>query len=216
MNSIVKLIKKNREKTSINNAKDKETHQNPSDSISKNQLNHINTVMNNLRKGISKETLEKIKNAKQPTWIAITQWSQCSKPCGGGKTHLQRICIVPKDSKGHCEGDRIIARECNTHSCFSGQEKNITTTYNNNNNTTGNKNLEDNDILNIEIKKEHNFLENLNNKEISKNKYKRCVIKEGDLSIYINDGYLKGKKIPVRVVLNNSSLIVYSSDVIYK
>jgi hypothetical protein len=34
------------------------------------------------------------------------------------------------------------------------------------------------------------------------------------MALLITDGNLKGAKIPVRVVLNNSTLTIYSSDVI--
>jgi len=43
-------------------------------------------------------------------------------------------------------------------------------------------------------------------------RYEKCVIKDGDLALLIIDGNLKGAKIPVRVVLNNRTITIYSSD----
>jgi hypothetical protein len=169
----------------------------------------INSLMHNLRKGISKETLEKIKKAKEPTWIAITQWSECSKTCGGGKSYLQRICIVPKNSKEHCEGNRIVFRECNTIPCDGNQDI-VNVSANNTYNFNNTMSISGNNIKEISVTKSPK--KTLISKKTIK--YERCMIKEGDLILFINDGDLKGTKIPVRVVLNNSTLNAYSSDVI--
>ena len=168
--------------------------------------------MKDLKKGMSKETIEKIKKAKEPTWIAITPWSECSRKCGGGKSYLQRICIVPKNSNSHCEGERIVTKECNLNVCeddaikYINNNSNFTYFRNETNLKSENENKNQINIINTpEIK----FM------PISKRplRYERCVMKEGDLAIYINDGYMKGSKIPARVLLNNKTLTVYSSDV---
>lgn len=54
---------------------------------------------------------------KNITWVAITPWSTCSKSCGGGKSYLQRICILPKDSKQQCEGEKVLIKDCNLQPC---------------------------------------------------------------------------------------------------
>ena len=134
---------------------------------------------------------------------------------------MQRICIVPKTSKSHCEGDRILTKECNMDPCPSN-ELNINDKQNisNSNNQKGN-------FTNISNDKKEEINDKIKNKSvlnppeikfmpISKrpNSYERCIKKEGDLAIYINDGYMKGSKIPARVLLNKKTLTVYSSDVI--
>ena len=171
--------------------------------------NKVDSVVKDLKKGISKEALEKIKKAKEPTWVAITPWSDCTRKCDGGKSYLQRICIVPKNLESHCEGERIVTKECNLEPC-DGNLLNINTkgNFTNFRNDTAaiNKNVNEIKIINTpEIK----FM------PISERplRYERCVMKEGDLAIYINDGYMKGSKIPARVLLNNRTLTVYSSDV---
>jgi len=199
MNSLVRLLQKyNGDKTN--------------DKQSDREKNKINSMMHNLRKGISKETLEKIKKAKEPTWIAITPWSECSKLCGGGKSYLQRICIVPKNSNEHCDGERILTKDCNLQPCetndmiFDSKQKNNTVIFNNNTNSAQPSMVNELSVIKSPIVK----ILPISKKPI---RYERCLIKEGDLALYINDGYLKGTKIPVRVILNNSTLTVYSSDV---
>ena len=183
MNTIVKLLQKKNSKTSNNNQQT-------------NKITHnyeLKSIVNDLKKGISKENLIRIKNAKEPTWIALSSWSECSKLCGKGKSFLQRICIVPKNSKEHCEGDRIITEDCNLNPCENDE-----------NYHKGNKGNKGN-FTNIENK----IFDNIENPQ----KYEPCKIKEVDLALYLNDGYLKGTKIPVRIILNKNTLTVYSSDV---
>ncbi len=200
MNSIVNLLFKRSDRNGDNLYK-----------LNENEINRIDSLTKNLKKGISKETLEKIKKAKEPTWIAITPWSDCSKTCGGGKSYLQRICIVPKTSKKHCSGERIIRKDCNLSPCEVTNKN-----YSNFNNTENSKNStilysNRNSIKEISISKSPiNKIPPLSKKLL---RYERCIIKEGDLALFINDGYLKGTKIPVRVILNNRTLTVYSSDV---
>ena len=49
--------------------------------------------------------------------MAITPWSECSKSCGGGKSYLQRICILPKNSNKTCEGEKVLIKDCNMLPC---------------------------------------------------------------------------------------------------
>ena len=171
--------------------------------------------MKDLKKGMSKETIEKIKKAKEPTWVAITPWSDCSRKCGGGKSYLQRICIVPKNSDNHCEGERIVTKECNLEPCDNHMNllnsKGNSTNFRNETNPIDNLNYKKSNEVNIINTPEIKFM------PISKRslRYERCTMKEGDLAIYINDGYMKGSKIPARVLLNSRTLTVYSSDVIF-
>jgi len=87
--------------------------------------NNVKKIMNNMMKDISKskEIKDKIKDtqqkAKTPTWIAISTWSTCSKPCGGGKSYLQRLCILPKENKNSeiCKGENLISKDCNLQAC---------------------------------------------------------------------------------------------------
>jgi hypothetical protein len=141
----------------------------------------IKQMMEALKKGISPEIMENIKSVTEPTWIAISEWSQCSKQCGGGKAYLQRICAMPNGAASTCLGERILEQDCNTDPCYShGQD--LGTKF-------------------IPVSRKPN-------------KYERCIIKEGDLSLLIQEGSLKGTKIPVRTLMNNHTLTLYTSDVI--
>jgi hypothetical protein len=138
--------------------------------------------------GLSQDVVEKIKGVTEPTWIPIGEWSECSKPCGGGKTYLQRICALPNGSNGGtCSGDKTLEQDCNAFPCI---ENEITAACNNNN-----------------IDKFIPFPK-------KQSRYEHCIIKEGDLAILITDGSLKGTKIPSRAVMTNTTLALYSSDVI--
>jgi hypothetical protein len=138
----------------------------------------VKQMMEALKKGLSPEILEKIKNVKEPTWVEISEWSQCSKPCGGGKSSRQRICAVPDGTNPTCVGDRVEEQECNTSPCDGPQS----------------------------VAK---FIP-ANRKP---NKYERCVIKEGDLALFIQEGSLKGSRIPTRALMNNQTLALYTCDV---
>jgi hypothetical protein len=156
--------------------------------------------MNSLSKLIRKEptgsdlknsTQEILRKSKSLTWVPISSWSECSKPCGGGKSYLQRLCVLPEDSKEKCQGERVLTRECNLQPCDAV--------------------LSEEDLLKLNYTKkmeiEANFPANKRPE-----RYERCRIKEGDLSIYLDEGSIKGAKIPVRVILNNKTLTIYSND----
>ena len=59
---------------------------------------------------------------KDLTWVAITPWSECSQKCGGGKSYLQRICILPKSSNKTCKGEKMLSKDCNMMPCESMME----------------------------------------------------------------------------------------------
>jgi hypothetical protein len=77
---------------------------------------NVKKIMENMKKTVTKTKLIENKNL---TWIAIAPWSECSSKCGGGKSYLQRLCILPKNYTGkeRCEGDRILIKDCNMQPC---------------------------------------------------------------------------------------------------
>ncbi|XP_023444630.2 A disintegrin and metalloproteinase with thrombospondin motifs 16 [Dasypus novemcinctus] len=58
----------------------------------------------------------------QPThghWSAWSPWSPCSRTCGGGVSHRDRLCTNPKPSHGgkFCEGPTRTLKLCNNQKC---------------------------------------------------------------------------------------------------
>ncbi|XP_076971227.1 A disintegrin and metalloproteinase with thrombospondin motifs 16 [Tamandua tetradactyla] len=58
----------------------------------------------------------------QPThghWSAWSPWSPCSRTCGGGVSHRDRLCTNPKPSHGgkFCEGSTRTLKLCNSQKC---------------------------------------------------------------------------------------------------
>ena len=85
--------------------------------------NNVKKIMEKMKKDVTKTAEIKTKifveNPKNITWIAIAPWSECSKKCGGGKSYLQRLCILHRNYTGSskCEGDRILIKDCNMQAC---------------------------------------------------------------------------------------------------
>ncbi|CAL4142506.1 unnamed protein product, partial [Meganyctiphanes norvegica] len=55
-------------------------------------------------------------NGMWSNWLA---WSPCSRNCGGGWRHRDRVCDNPRPSNGgrDCPGPRRTREPCNTHTC---------------------------------------------------------------------------------------------------
>ena len=77
---------------------------------------NVKKIMESMKKAVTKTKFIENKNL---TWIAIAPWSECTRKCGGGKSYLQRLCILPKNYTGNekCEGDRILIKDCNLQPC---------------------------------------------------------------------------------------------------
>jgi hypothetical protein len=149
------------------------------------------TLLTNQTK-LTPEIMTSVKNSTNITWIPITKWSECSKPCGGGKSYMERICVLPTEDKAaECEGERIVSEDCNMEPC---------------------------DDLNNELSKyKTNYSKltsTIKSMQVSKRpwRYEKCIIKEGDLALYIDEGAIKGTKIPSHLILNNETLTLYSND----
>ncbi len=53
-----------------------------------------------------------------PHFGGWSEWSPCSKSCGGGERSKVRECIVPRDGDDSlCEGNGILTEKCNTQPC---------------------------------------------------------------------------------------------------
>lgn len=144
-------------------------------------------------------------------WITISDWTQCSLKCGGGVSTLQRQCIPPKNGGKNCEGPSILTRKCNTQPCPDGKSTNSTTPQ---------------QILKKPIIKVMRFTN-------SPQRYVKCKVKEGDLMLYqnmteteasgesnikkmlkthLNFDELTELNLPVRIVMNNETISVYTGE----
>ena len=143
-------------------------------------------------------------------WITLQDWSQCNLKCGGGTSTFHRMCVPPKNGGKTCQGEPIMHKSCNPHPC---PDTNGTTEG-----AFGKKNTE---VLKP-IVRIMAFTD-------TPQRYTKCKIKESDMMIYyksddqalINNPLLNGKtiegtmgdiNIPSRVIMNNSTLTVFSGD----
>jgi len=56
----------------------------------------------------------------KPHWSSWTEWSPCTKHCGGGTSHRARICLFPKCrayNHNQCDGNCMETRKCNEQCC---------------------------------------------------------------------------------------------------
>jgi len=133
--------------------------------------------------------------SKDGQWLVVKKWSECSKSCGGGVSVLQRMCLPPKAGGRPCYGPNKIAKACNTQPCQVKPEDGIPIL--NLPDTTAST-----EILMKPVSKRHN-------------RYEECVLREGDLAQVreeLASQFPEAPRIPVRVVLNNKTFIVYDND----
>jgi hypothetical protein len=197
--------------------------------------NPLNVMPNPvLPKNVTTTIISTIKEIKElnfnPTknWVAIKAWSQCSRLCGGGKSILERVCldfntgnnkISSTNIIDNCKGEAILIKDCNLNPC-SDQNYNIF------NKSFGGV-LNQPTTSSVLTSKIFNSLDGTSNAIYDKNvkpifkfvpiskqydRYERCVIKSGNLALYIDSGGIKGAKIPSRVIMTNTTISIYSSD----
>lgn len=51
------------------------------------------------------------------SWGDWTEWTRCSRECGGGRQSRMRDCLFEKRAQINCSGDRVQIQDCNTHNC---------------------------------------------------------------------------------------------------
>ena len=54
-------------------------------------------------------------------WSSWGNWSDCSKPCGGGLETKNRTYKGPLEGGKECEGDANDTKICNLDACTSGK-----------------------------------------------------------------------------------------------
>lgn len=166
--------------------------------------NIMNFINNNEIDENKEENLEgQITDGK---WLVIQKWTQCTLKCGGGKSYLQRMCIPPKNGGKPCEGDAILAKNCNIQPCPEVKH-NIEPTFNSQ------------DILSSHIKQIKQMP--LFNQPL---RYRKCVIKEGDVLFnkyfnntnnieqYTNENMKYKTQIPARAIMNNMTFSIFEGE----
>eukprot|EP00731_Ephydatia_muelleri_P026831 Em0018g931a len=53
----------------------------------------------------------------QPTWGEWSNWTECSRSCGGGRQSRVRECLSDGRKSLNCTGNRVEVRACNTQCC---------------------------------------------------------------------------------------------------
>lgn len=153
---------------------------------------------------------EKDKILSDGYWITLQNWSQCNLKCGGGTSTYHRMCVPPKNGGKPCQGEPILHKPCNIQPCPN--------TNGTGEGAFGKKNTE---VLKP-IVKIMSFTD-------APQRYTKCKIKETDMMIFyksndpalLNNSLLNGKtidstmgeiNIPSRVIMNNSTLTVFSGE----
>ena len=122
-------------------------------------------------------------------WVVLQDWSQCSQACGGGKQFLQRMCVPPQNGGENCEGEPLLVKECNTNPCPNVIASETETSAN---------------PTTIKMQK-------LSSRPL---RFETCVIREGDLDLGLEgQGFAMMPKFPVRVILNNKTLSIFTMPV---
>lgn len=156
-----------------------------------------------------KMEMEQREKAAKPTdgyWVIIQDWSQCSKACGGGIQLQHRMCVPPTNGGNPCMGEGIQRRPCNQIECPIPGKNGVDP----NNLITGEKNK-------VEVMKAKLKILRFSS---TPQRYEKCIRKESDLLYsvdteeYSAENPKKHNVItqPARVVMNNSTITVFSGS----
>lgn len=87
-----------------------------------NQSDKPELVLNAEGKVGVKNKLPGVNNDRDGFWTIVSDWSVCSKVCGGGRSKKERKCSPPVGKGKPCQGPNIIFKACNTHVCPPGSQ----------------------------------------------------------------------------------------------
>lgn len=125
-------------------------------------------------------------------WLLLQDWSPCSHKCGGGTRWQQWQCVPPKNGGKPCKGPTIKTKKCNEQKCPSASELARIAA-----------------LTAPEVKKPI-----IKNVPISSRlqRYEKCIIKENDAFITTFENGKKTSKMPIRILMNNSTITIYKND----
>jgi len=126
-------------------------------------------------------------------WLLLQDWSPCSVKCGGGLQYQQWQCIPPKNGGKPCAGNSIKTKKCNTNKCPGVSTLKSTA-----------------ELTKPEVKKPIIQVAPFSSRL---QRYEKCVVKENDAFITkFKPNSAKSSKIPVRILMNNSTITIYKDD----
>ena len=126
-------------------------------------------------------------------WLMLSDWSQCTLKCGGGKSYQQWMCVPPKTGGKPCNGKSIREKDCNKIPCpntggFPGVGK----------------------VTNLhEVAKP--IIKSLPF-STRPQKYIKCELKEKDVFYKIKDSDGKLVNAPSRIIMNNRTISLFRDD----
>jgi len=128
----------------------------------------------------------------------LQDWTQCTLKCGGGKSYQHWLCIPPKNGGRPCTGNAIKVRPCNSQKCPGvGDILKF---------VSSNQKQDDDDAEKRPFVKMAPF----SNRP---QRYSKCVVKESDAFLTSKNPETKElQRQPVRIVMNNQTVSVYSDD----
>lgn len=136
-------------------------------------------------------------------WVILQDWSQCTQICGGGRQYLQRLCVPPQNGGIPCDGETLLVKECNNNPCPTV----ITTEKQAPANPTVIK-MQPLSSRPLRYEVIFSFCDYFFIKP------QICVVREIDLDLGIEgQGFSVLPKYPVRVILNNKTLSIFSTPV---
>jgi hypothetical protein len=126
-------------------------------------------------------------------WLLLQDWSPCSHKCGGGNQYQQWQCIPPKNGGKPCKGESIKTKKCNENKCPGSEEL-----------------LRIAELTKPEVKKPIVQVAPFSSRL---QRYEKCIIKENDAFMTEYKDNKKSSKMPVRILMNNSTITIYKDDV---
>jgi hypothetical protein len=138
-------------------------------------------------------------------WKVLQGWSSCTLKCGGGSQTLQLICVSPKKGGKNCMGEAVRTKMCNTQPCPKMEVLNEFIT--NETASVGGASVAG---LGEKVEKPIVKVMAMSSRP---QRYDKCYLKDGDAlmeSVDKNSGNVVN--LPVRLVMNNKSISVYTDD----
>ena len=75
-------------------------------------------ILDNLEFNVDPTNPERPTNIPPPnTWSAWTEWTKCSRNCGGGRQSRTRSCLTNNKLELDCSGKIGQVQDCNTNPC---------------------------------------------------------------------------------------------------
>jgi hypothetical protein len=142
------------------------------------------------------------RNGLDGYWKVLQAWSSCTVKCGGGTQTVQLMCIPPKKGGKNCVGEAIRTKLCNPKPC---PEMQVLKEYISNESSSSSS-------FGLGEKVEKAIVKVMSMSSRPQ-RYDKCYLKDGDALIETTDKETgKIVNLPVRLVMNNKSIAVFTDD----